>query len=181
MLLNHPRRLIGSVVIGLSLALNGCGFHLRGTGVDNVALDELELSARNSYGQLYRNIRQALIIDGVEITETAPYHLQLLEERLDKTAVTYTSRATPAEFELETILTFQISDDRGRPLVGPETLRTQRIFVNDTDNLTGTSEEEDLLRREMRDDLTRQLLFRLSSLSESELSAREEALDRESR
>ena len=55
------------------------------------------------------------------------------------------------------------------------------VIVNDTDNLTGTSEEEDLLRREMRDDLTRQLLFRLSSLSESELSAREEALDRESR
>lgn len=179
MFLNHPRRLIGCILIGLSLALSGCGFHLRGTGVDSVQLDELQLSARNSYGELYRNIRQALRIDGVEINETAPYRLQLLEERLDKTAVTYTSRATPAEFELKTSLTFQISDDSGRALVGPATLRAERLFVNDTDNLTGTSEEEDLLRREMRDDLTRQLLFRLSSLSESELSAREQALDRQ--
>ncbi len=180
MLLNHPRRFVACLLIGFGLALSGCGFHLRGTGVDNVELEELQLSARNSYGQLYRNIRQALIIDGVTISESAPYHLQLVEERLDKTAVTYTSRATPAEFELVTSLTFQITDERSRPLVGPETLRTQRIFVNDTDNLTGTSEEEDLLRREMRDDLTRQLLFRLSSLSESELSAREQALDSES-
>lgn len=177
MLTNHHRQLLGCMLIALSLALSGCGFHLRGTGVDNVQLEELQLSARNSYGQLYRNIRQALQIDGVEITQTAPYHLQLLEEREDKTAVSYTSRATPAEFELETNLTFQISDERGRALVGPATLKSQRLFVNDSDNLTGTSEEEDLLRREMRNDLTRQLLFRLSSLSESKLSAREQALD----
>ena len=103
MLLNHPRRLVVCLLIGLGLTLSGCGFHLRGTGVDNVELEELQLSARNSYGQLYRNIRQALIIDGVTISESAPYHLQLLEERLDKTAVTYTSRATPAEFELVTL------------------------------------------------------------------------------
>lgn len=179
MLLNHPRQMIGCILIGLSLALSGCGFHLRGTGVDSVALDELQLSARNSHGQLYRNIRQALKVDGVELTETAPFHLQLLEEQEIKTAVTSTSRATAAEFELESSLTYQISDGRGRALVGPATLRTQRIFVNDTENLTGTGEEEELLRREMRNDLTRQLLFRLSSLSESELSAREQALDRQ--
>lgn len=179
MLLNHPRQVIGCILIGLSLILSGCGFHLRGTGVDNIELEKLQLSARNSYGQLYRDIRQALKIDGVEITGTAPFHLQLLDEQVDKTAVTYTSRSTPAEFELQSSLTFQISDDRGRALVGPATLRAQRILVNNTENLTGTGEEEELLRREMRDDLTRQLLFRLSSLSESELSAREQALDRQ--
>jgi LPS-assembly lipoprotein len=179
MLLNNPRQFIGCLMIGFSLVLSGCGFHLRGTGVDNVELDELQLSARNSYGQLYRDIRQALIVDGVEITNTAPFHLQLLDEQENKTAVTYTSRATPAEFELETSLTFQISDVSDRPLVGPVTLTTQRIFVNDADNLTGTSEEEALLRKEMHGDLTRQLLFRLSSLSESELSARGQALDRQ--
>jgi LPS-assembly lipoprotein len=179
MLLNNPRQFIGCIMIGFSLILSGCGFHLRGTGVDNVVLEQLQLSARNSYGQLYRDVRQALEVDGVEITDTAPFHLQLLDEQEKKTAVTYTSRATPAEFELETSLTFQISNDGDRPLVGPITLTAQRIFVNDADNLTGTSEEEDLLRKEMHADLTRQLLFRLSSLSEGELSAREQALDRQ--
>lgn len=177
MLLNRPHQLLGCAVLGFSLFLSGCGFQLRGTGVDSVTLEELRVSATNSYGETYQEVLEALEIDGVRVTNGAPFHLQLLDERQERLAVSYTSRATPAEIELTSRLTFQISDTEGRPLVGPETLMTQRVFVNDKDNLIGTSEEEDLLNREMRQDLTRQLLFRLSSLSESQLAAREQALD----
>lgn len=177
--LQRPRYLLSCAVLGTSLLLSACGFHLRGTGVDSVKLDELSVSARNSYGPTYQSVLEALQINGVDVRTSAPYHLQLLDEQKNRRAVTYTYRSTPAEYELTSELTFQISDRQNRPLVGPETLSTQRVYVNDKDNLIGTSEEEDLLHREMLQDLTRQLMFRLSSISASDLAAREQALDRQ--
>ncbi|WVM94020.1 hypothetical protein ULG90_10165 [Halopseudomonas pachastrellae] len=81
--------------------------------------------------------------------------------------------------KLSSSLIFQIADRQGRPLVGPETLGTQRTYVNDKDNIIGTTEEEELLRREMRQDLTRQLLFRLSSITEGQLSSYESRLNQQ--
>ena len=179
MSLNTPRLLLSSALLGAALLASGCGFQLRGTGVDNVELSELDVSASNRYGQTYQQVLEALEIDGVQVTSTAPYKLQLLDESVGRRALSYTSRATPAEYELTSNLTFVISDRQGRALIGPETLDTRRTYVNDKDNIIGTTEEESLLRREMRGDLTRQLLFRLSSLTESELSAREQTLDQQ--
>lgn len=179
MSLTTPRLLLGCAVLGATLLASGCGFQLRGTGVDNVDLNELDVTARNRYGQTYQQVLEALEIDGVNVTPSAPYQLQLLNESQGRRAVSYTSRATPAEYELTSNLTFQIADRQGRPLIGPETLNTRRTYVNDKDNIIGTTEEEALLCNEMRGDLTRQLLFRLSSLTESELSAREQTLDQE--
>ncbi|UAW99186.1 hypothetical protein KEM63_04220 [Halopseudomonas nanhaiensis] len=173
-----PRFLLGCV-LGLTLLTAGCGFQLRGTGVDSVDLDRLHLTTMRPDSVIYRETRQSLESDGVTITASAPYHLQLLDERTERVAVSYTGRATAAEIELRSSLTFIISDSQGRPLVGPETLGTQRVYVNDRNNVVGTNEEEALLQGEMQRDLTRQLLFRLSSLTESELSAREQALDRQ--
>ncbi|PRB74527.1 LPS assembly lipoprotein LptE [Pseudomonas sp. MYb185] len=177
--LQRPRQLLSCAVLGATLLLSACGFHLRGTGVDSVKLNELNVSARNSYGPTYQSVLEALQVNGVDVRSSAPYHLQLLEERKERRAVTYTYRSTPAEYELTSELMFQISDQQGRALIGPETLATQRVYVNDKDNLIGTSEEEALLHREMLQDLTRQLMFRLSSISASDLAAREQALDRQ--
>lgn len=179
MRLNRPGYLLSCALLGASLLLSGCGFHLRGTGVDSVKLQQLNVSARNSYGPTYQGVLEALQVNGVDVRSTAPYHLQLLDEKTTQRAVTYTYRSTPAEYELTSQLTFQISDQQGRPLVGPETLEVQRVFVNDKDNLIGTSEEQQLLRREMRDDLTRQLMFRLSSISANDLARRQQALDQQ--
>ncbi|TKA90708.1 LPS assembly lipoprotein LptE [Halopseudomonas bauzanensis] len=177
--LQRPRHLLSCAVLGASLLLSACGFHLRGTGVDNVKLEELNVTARNSYGPTYQSVLEALQVNGVDVRSSAPYHLQLLNENQERRAVTYTYRATPAEYELTSELTFQISDRQGRPLIGPETFTTYRVYVNDKDNLIGTSEEEALLHREMRQDLTRQLMFRLSSISASDLAAREQKLDQQ--
>lgn len=177
MFLNRPQQLVGCVVLGLSLLLSGCGFQLRGTGVDNIKLDEIRVSSNNPFGATHRQLVEALEVDGVRISDSAAFTLQLIEEGQERRAVTYTARSTPAEYELSSLLRFQISDAQGRALVGPETLTTQRIFVNDKDNIIGTGEEESWLRREMQRDLTRQLLFRLSSMSEGQLQARERALN----
>lgn len=179
MFLNRPHQLLGCVVLGLSLLLSGCGFQLRGMGTGTVNLQELQLESRNNFSELHQGLEQALEDNGVRVTANAPFSLQLLAEETERVAVSYTSRSAPAEYELTNHLLFQISDSQGRALVGPETLTARRIFVTDRDNITGSNEEQALLQVEMRRDLIRQVLFRLSSLSESELTARAQALDQQ--
>lgn len=176
--LQRPRYLLGCAVLGASLLLSACGFHLRGTGVDNIKLDELHVSAQNNNGPTHQSVLEALRNNGVTVRSTAPYHLQLRDEPQQRRSLSYASRSTPAEYELRRLLTFQIINSAGQPLIGPETLSTQRVHVRDRDNVTGSSEEEALLQREMREDLTRQLMFRLSRISTSDLVAREQALER---
>ncbi|WP_178091481.1 LPS assembly lipoprotein LptE [Halopseudomonas laoshanensis] len=175
----RPHQLLGCAVLGLSLLLSGCGFQLRGLGTDMVNLQELRIESRDQYSELHQGVKQALEDNGVSITTSAPFRLQLLAEERDRVAVSYTSRSAPAEYELTNRLLFQVSDSQGRPLVGPETLTARRVFVTDRDNITGSNQEEELLRQELRQDLIRQMLFRLSSLSESELSARAQALEQQ--
>ncbi len=179
MRLNRPRYMLSCALLSAGLLLSSCGFHLRGTGVDSVQLEQLNVSARNSYGPFYQSVLEALQANGVDVRSSAPYHLELIDEQTSQRAATYSNRSTPAEYELTSQLTFQISDRLGRPLIGPETLEVQRILVNDKDNLIGTSEEQQLLRKEMREDLTRQLMFRLSSITTNELIIREQALDQQ--
>lgn len=179
MFLNRPHQLLGCAVLGLSLLLSGCGFQLRGMGTDRVNLQELQVESPDSYSELHQGVTQALEDNGVRITRGAPYRLQLLSEERQRVAVSYTSRSAPAEYELTNNLNFQISDTRGRALVGPETLTARRVFVTDRDNITGSNEEEAQLQMELRRDLIRQMLFRLSSLSESELAARARVLEQQ--
>lgn len=177
MFLKRPRQLLGCAVLGAGLLLSACGFQLRGTGVDNITFEEIRLTSNILNSPTFNQLLAALESEGVRVTDVADYHLQLIDDRYERVALSYTGRASAAEIEIRQHLTFQINDSQGRSLIGPETLTTQRVYINDRDNIVGTGEEEELLRREMRRDMVRQMLFRLSGLSEGELSARERALD----
>lgn len=179
MSLTTPRLLLSCAVLGATLLASGCGFHLRGTGVDSVELTQLDVTTQERNSATYQQVLEALKLDGVRIAPTAAYRLELLDEALERRAVSYTGSSSSAEYELTNSLNYQIVDRQGRTLMGPETLSTRRTFVNDKDNIVGANEEEELLRREMREDLTRQLLFRLSSIGEGDLSSRESRLDQQ--
>ncbi|MFA5678102.1 MAG: LPS assembly lipoprotein LptE [Pseudomonas sp.] len=176
--LQRPRYLLSCALLGASLLLSACGFHLRGTGVDDIKLNELHVSARDNNGPTHQRVLEALRTNGVTINSAAPYHLQLLDEPQQRQAISYASHSTPAEYELRRRLIFQITNSAGQPLIGPESLSATRGYVRDRDNVTGSSEEEALLQREMREDLTRQLMVRLSRISAKDLADREQALER---
>lgn len=55
------------LVMGLAVLLSACGFQLRGTSVTELAIKELDLSARNAYGQTVTQLRQVLISSGVNV------------------------------------------------------------------------------------------------------------------
>lgn len=176
MRLQQSRHLLSCALLGASLLLSACGFQLRGTGVDSFHINELQVSALDSHSQTQPLLLDALRNNGVTVRNSAPYHLQLLGEPVYRRALNSSGRASSAEYNLQQQLVYQITDAAGRPLIGPETLSTQRAYVSDRDNLVGSSEEEALLRREMRQELTRQLILRLSHINADDLAERERAL-----
>ena len=65
------------LVMGLAVLLSACGFQLRGTGTNQLTITELDVSARNAYGDTVRQLRQVLENSGVKLTANAPYKLIL--------------------------------------------------------------------------------------------------------
>ena len=176
MRLQPPRRLLSCTLLGASLLLSACGFQLRGAGVDSIALDALRVSAQDSHSQTQQQLLDALRNNGVTVRNSAPYHLQLLGEPSYRRALNRSGRSSSAEYQLQQQLVYQITDVNGQPLVGPVTLSTERAYVSDRDNLVGSSEEEALLRREMRQELIHQLMFRLSHINADDLAQRARTL-----
>ena len=93
------------------LSLDGCGFHLRGSGRSATQLDMLHVTAFNAYGELVQKLESVLTEAGVEIEpdkSVAPYSLRIISEKNTRRAATTTSRITVAEYELRLLVEFQI-------------------------------------------------------------------------
>ena len=77
------------LVMGLAVLLSACGFQLRGTGTTELAIKELDLSARNAYGETVRQLRQVLESSGVKVSTGAPYKLILTDEQDSQRILSY--------------------------------------------------------------------------------------------
>ncbi|WP_439859813.1 LPS-assembly lipoprotein LptE [Pseudomonas sp. MBLB4136] len=156
------------LVIGLAALLSACGFQLRGTGDVQFALKELDVSARNAYGDTLKQVRQVLESNDVRVYPGAPYRLVLSNEREDQRAASYTSAARSAEYELTTTLDYEIRGSRNLLLLS-NSLEVQSFYVQDGNNLIGSAQEAAQLRNEMRRDLVQQLVQRLEQISPAQL------------
>ncbi|CAE6938824.1 MULTISPECIES: LPS assembly lipoprotein LptE [Pseudomonas] len=156
------------LVIGLSTLLGACGFQLRGTGVEHYALDELNVTARNAYGPLAKDVEEMLENNGVKVHASAPYTLVLANERESQRTASYTSSARSAEIQLTSALDYEIRGSNDLLLMNNQ-LEVQSYFVQDGNNLAGSDQESSQQREEMRRDLVRQLSQRLQQITPAEL------------
>lgn len=157
------------MVVGLALLLSACGFQLRGTGEEQFALHELNVSARNAYGPTVKEVRRALEARGVKISANAPYHLLLVDEREQPRTVAYTRAGRSSEFELTQVLSYQILSADNLPLLN-NSIEAQNIYVQDNNNLIGSGQEAEQVRKEMRHDLVQQLVQQLQVISPAQLA-----------
>lgn len=167
------RSLTGLLLVMLTTLLGACGFQLRGTGSNDFALQELDLKARNAYGDTVKDVRRALESSGVRVHGGAPYQLVLVSEGQQQRTASYTSAARSAEFELTTSLAYEI---RGNQLsLLSDQVETQKVYVHDSNNLAGTDQEAERVRAEMRRELVQQLVLRLQQLTPAQLAELQEA------
>jgi len=168
------------MVVGLAVLLSACGFQLRGTGGDQFALKEVDLRARNAYGNTINEVRQALENRDLRVHAGAPYRLMLVSEREEARTASYTRSARSAEYELTLTLDYQIETASGLPLLNNR-LEVQSSYLQDENNLIGSDQEAVQVRSEMRRELVQQLVQQLQVITPTRLDQLRETAEARAR
>ncbi|WP_248751264.1 LPS assembly lipoprotein LptE [Pseudomonas sp. MWU15-20650] len=164
------------LVMGLAVLLSACGFQLRGTGTNELALKELDVSARDAYGDTVTQLRQTLENSGVHVYTGATYKLVLVDEKETQRNISYASAGRASDIELNTALNFEMQGRDHLPLMGDK-IQVQKIVSHDGNNLVGSDSESIQVRKEMRRELIQRLMVRLQQLTPEKLAALQQTAD----
>jgi len=156
------------LVIGLSGLLSACGFQLRGTGDVQFALKELDVSARDAYGETVQQVRDVLEDNGVRVYAGAPYKLVIARETENRRSASYNSGARTAEYELTMALDYEIRGAQDLLLTGNK-VEVQNYYQQDDNNLAGSDQEAAQLRSELRREMIQQLTQNLQQITPAQL------------
>ena len=156
------------MVLGLATLLSACGFQLRGSGDSHFALTELDVSARNMYGETVKDVRSQLQNSGVKVSSGAPYHLILTREDSQRRSASYTGAGRSAEIELTNTLDYEIRGANNLLLLQNQQ-EVQSVFAQDQSNLGGSEQEAAQQTVELRQRLVRNLLQHLQMITPQQL------------
>lgn len=168
------------LVMGLAVMLSACGFHLRGTGTNELSVKELDLSARNAYGETVNQLRDALRSSGVNVHAGSPYKLVLTNEQETQRAASYAGSARSVEYELNTTLSYEIQGHNDTSLLADK-LEVRKVYVHDGNNITGSGQEATQIRKEMRRELVQNMILRLQLLTPGKLEELQAKADERAR
>ena len=153
-----------SLVVGAALLIVGCGFHLRGSGVGT---DVPSAYVRAAEGvDMVADLTRAFRQSGVDILDNAAEAsvvIDLLEQQQSGRAVSFTDRATTAEYQLNLAVRFQIVAAGEKVLVPERWARATRTYLVDTNNLVGSDQQRRLLSAELGIDLAQQIVRALGA------------------
>jgi len=164
------------LVMGLAVLLSACGFQLRGTGNSEIALKELDLSARNAYGETVTLLHRVLEGSGMKIYTGAPIKLILVSEVETQRTASYSGSARSAEYQLTTTLNYEVHGDKDRLLTSDKAV-VEKIYVHDGNNLIGSDQEAAQTRQEMRGELVQLMVARLQLLTPARLEMLQKQAD----
>ncbi len=156
------------LVMGLAVLLSACGFQLRGTGTNELSIKEIDLSARNAYGETVRQLRQTLESSGVKVYSGAPYKLYLADEQESQRILSYAGAGRTGEYQVNTVLSYELRGDKDLSLLSDK-LEVQKVFIHDGNNLVGSDQEANDARHEIRRELVQRMMLRLSQLTPGQL------------
>ena len=168
------------LVMGLAVLLSACGFQLRGTGTNQLSITELDVTARNAYGDTVRELRQVLENSGVKITAAAPYHLILTNEQDSQRAASYAGIGGSVEYELTKVLNYEIRGEHNLPLLNNK-IEVHKVYLQDSSNITGSGQEASMISTELRRELVQQMVLRLEQLTPEQLAKLQQVADEKAR
>ncbi|HEY1026141.1 MAG TPA: LPS assembly lipoprotein LptE [Pseudomonas sp.] len=156
------------LVIGLAGLLSACGFQLRGTGDAQFALKELDVSARDAYGETVQQVRQELENNDVRVYAGAPYKLVISRETEDRRGASFSGGSRTVEYELTMALEYEIRGAKDLLLTSNK-VEVQNYYQQDDNNLAGSDQEASQLRGELRREMIQQLTLNLQHVTPAQL------------
>lgn len=154
-----------TAILALLLLLQACGFHLRGPLELPPVLEVPYIQSDRPYQGISKVLRQQLRLAGAETTDDlaqATGVLNVLAERSQRRILSVGSTGRATEYELFEEVTFSVTDTQGNQLMRPQSVSMVRSLTFDENELLGKVSEAEKVQGEMRQDLSRQILTRIS-------------------
>lgn len=166
------RRLPLFLLLALSLGLGACGFKLRGSWSMPYESLYLDLPAKSEFGaQLKRTLLGAQATRITDRAADAEAIFKPTGEARDRKVITYSSAGRVREVQLIYRYSFRIVDRAGIDLIAPATIALTRDMSYDEANALAKASEEDLIWRDMMNDLTQQIMRQLAGTPRNKLAA----------
>lgn len=157
----HYRNLL---LILCATVLAACGFHLRGTA--DLSFSTIHIQQHGA-SAISKNLQRSLKSSGVQILPTAEgaeMQLELLNEDTRRQILSLSGGGKVREYELIYQVTIRLRQASEELWSAPQTIEARRDYSYDDTQLLAKENEEARLYNDMRSDVTREIMRRLSSL-----------------
>jgi LPS-assembly lipoprotein len=167
--MNFGASLFSRFLTGLLLAivLGACGFHLQGATELPAEMSQTRLEVQNPYSTFARRVLILLEQNDVHVVESADATsiLEIPVNDVRKEVLTIGDNARVREFRVRHRVQFRLLDASGNELVPMQYLEQSRTISFDEQNILASTREEEFLRDDLADILSRQVLRRLGEPS----------------
>lgn len=151
----------------ISLICSACGFQLREDAElpPEMAYTQLVVADENS--TLVRRVRVLLSQSGVKFVngEQATAYLEIPVNRVATDVLTIGDNARVREYRVSHTVKFRVSDASGKDIIPLQTLRQAREISFDEQEILAASREQEYLKQDLAETLSRLLVTRLESAS----------------
>ncbi len=153
-------------VLGMLLAVAGCGFRLAGSDPLPPVLAHPYLSLKDPYTDFSREFEHQLKSSGAAlqpIREGATAAIDVTKDLVEQRTLSVSATNIPTEYELTYTVTFAVHG-KDKELLAPQTISLSRDYSFEENVLLAKEHEADILRQQMARDLVSIAMKRLTSL-----------------
>lgn len=151
--------------LGLFISLGGCGFHFQGQAELPAEMAETRIATADPYSHFVRRLSILLEQNGASVV-AAPAGtaiLEIPENNVRKDILSIGDTARVREYRIVHRVRFRLVDPEGRVLVPDQSLERSRVISFDEQDILAATREEEYLREELADTLSRLVLRRLGT------------------
>ena len=153
--------------MAMLLFVSACGYHLRGQVELSEAMKNIALQSAS--GNLVSAMKQLLRGSNAKVVsrlDEASLVVKVQEERMQRRVLSLDSTGRANEFELTYRLTYQLRNDKGKPLSEkPLQIELYRSYFNNQVDILAKNNEETVIREELYQQAAKRILSQARMLS----------------
>jgi len=156
-------KLSALLLLGLTLFLGACGFHLRNSQDLPFATIYINLPESSDLrAMLTRSIRASSKTEVVSEATEAEAVFTVMSDLQRKVVLSLNTSGRVREYQLIRTFTFRLHDNKGQDLMVPAKIEIRRDISYTDDQILSKEAEEALLWRDIQNDMAQQVLRRLA-------------------
>jgi LPS-assembly lipoprotein len=156
-----------STAVALMFVLSACGFQLRGKAQLPPEMNQTNLRITDQYSMFARRVQVLLEQAGVEFvgTDLATAILDIQQNDVLTEVLTIGDNARVREYRISHTVRFRVLAANGKEIIPMQTLRQAREISFDEQQILAISREQEYVKQDLADSLSRLLLSRIEVIS----------------